>query len=208
LFFSSDVTLENGITLSEDELVHQLEQDLVSYVFGTCGEYPELLCLSLTAEVSKYEIAIRWMHRLLWSSKSTTAKLQNRIAIVKQSLPETLRDPSNALWEVHAQELYTDAYTGRASRARRLIEWIPGFERQLKREPGKVVAQLDQFRAQSKLRKHRFFLVIINIFSVLRPSGLLVSVMGDILKLDRPRSSWLDVFKGLEVSLSVFYALY
>jgi hypothetical protein len=32
--------------------------------------------------------------------------------------------------------------------------------------------------------------------------------MGDILKLDRPRSSWLNVFKGLEVSLSVLYAVF
>jgi hypothetical protein len=151
LFFSSDVTLENGITLSEDELVHQLEQDLVSYGFGGCSEYPEMLCLSITAEVAKYDVAIRWVHRLLWSSKATIAKLQNRIAILKQSLPETLRDPSYALWEVHAQELYTDAYTGRAYYARRLIEWIPEFERRLKREPGKVVAELDQFRAQGKL---------------------------------------------------------
>ena len=199
------MTLENGITLSEDELVHQLEQDLVSYAFEECSGYPELLCLSLTAEVSKYEVAIRWMHRLLWSSKATVAKLQNRIAILKQSLPETLRDPSYTLWEVHAQELHTDALTERAFCARRLIEWIPGLERRLKTEPGRVVAELDQFRAQGRLLERRFFFII-NIFLVLQPSGLLVSVIGDILKLDRPRSSWLEVFKGLEVSLSVFCA--
>jgi hypothetical protein len=150
LFFSSNVTLENGVTLSEDELVHQLEQDLVSYTFGQCNEYPELLCLTITAEVAKYNVAIQWMHRLLWSSKATTTKLQNRIALLKQSLPETLRDASSALWEVHAQELYTDAYTGRAYYARRLIDWIPQFERRLKREPGRVVAELDKFRAQGK----------------------------------------------------------
>lgn len=144
------MTLENGVTLSEAELIHQLEQDLVSYAFGQCDGYPELLCLTITAEVSKYDVAIQWMHRLLWSSKATTAKLQNRIALLKQSLPETLRDPSSALWEVHAQELHTDAFTGRAFYARRLVEWIPQFERRLKREPGRVVAELDTFRAQGK----------------------------------------------------------
>jgi hypothetical protein len=90
-------------------------------------------------------------------SNATIVKPQNRIAILKQSLPESLRDPSYTLWEAHAQELYTDAYTGRAYYARRLIEWIPEFERRLKREPGKVVEELDQIRAQGKLPRHRSF---------------------------------------------------
>lgn len=150
LFFSSDVTLENGVTLSEDELIHQLEHDLVSYDLDQCDGYPELLCLSLTAEVSKYEVALLWMHRLLWSNKASTAKLRSRIAILKQSLPEYLRDAQSMLSELQAQELYTDSFTRRAFYARRVIAWIPEFERRLKRDPHRVVTEVDGLRALCK----------------------------------------------------------
>ena len=146
VFFSSDVTMEDGTVLSEDQLIHRLEQDLVSYGLDQCDGYPELVCLTLTAEVSNYDIAIQWMRRLLWSNKASTAKLQNRITVLKQSLPEYLRDAHSMLSEVEAQELYTDKYTRRAFFTRRLIEWIPEFERRLKRDPRRVVTELEDLR--------------------------------------------------------------
>jgi Zn-dependent M16 (insulinase) family peptidase len=147
MFFSATITLEDGTELTEEQLIHNLDQDLVSYSFGSCNGYPELFCLSMTADVSKYEAAIQWIRRLLWSSKNTTNKLQNRIAIIKQAIPEYLRDPQSTMAEVEADELYTDRYTSRASNNRRLMQWLPGFERQLKRDGPGVVKELESIRA-------------------------------------------------------------
>ena len=149
-FFASEVTLEDGVTLREEELIHRLEDDLVSHAFGYWGDRSEYLYLTLVAEVSKYDVAIQWMHRLLWSSRSTTEKLQNRIAIIKQSIPEYLRDAQMTLSEIRTQELYTDAYIGGTFYARRVIEWIPEFERRLKRDPNRVVSSLEDLRALCK----------------------------------------------------------
>ncbi|KIM20884.1 hypothetical protein M408DRAFT_30019 [Serendipita vermifera MAFF 305830] len=180
LFFASEVSLEDGTVLSEAELIHQLEHDLVSYSLDHCDGYPELLCLSLRVDVARYDLAIQWMRRLLWSNKASTTKLQSRIAILKQSLPEYLRDPQSVLSELQAEELYTESFTKRAFYARRLIEWVPEFERRLKQDPRGVVNEVEDLRA-----------------SLLKPSELRFSVIGDVLKLDRPRSSWLEKFQSL-----------
>jgi Zn-dependent M16 (insulinase) family peptidase len=139
--------MEDGTQLTEEDLIQRLDQDLISYSFDTCDEYEEIICLSVTTEISKYETAIQWIRRLLWSSKNTTNKLQNRIALMKQSIPENLRDPFSTMSDVRSEELYTDRSTGRASSARRLIQWIPAFERQLKKDGPGVVKQLESLRA-------------------------------------------------------------
>jgi len=147
MFFSTTVTMEDGTQLTEEDLIQRLDQDLISYSFDNCNQYDELMCLSVTTESSKYETAIQWIRRLLWSSKNTTNKLQNRIALIKQSIPENLRDAFSTMSDVQSEELYTDRLTERASGSRRIIQWIPGFERQLKRDGPGVIKQLESLRA-------------------------------------------------------------
>jgi hypothetical protein len=139
--------MEDGTRLTEADLIRHLDRDLVSYSFDRCYEYAELYRLKVTTEVSKYEIAIQWIRRLLWSSKNPTTKLQNRIAVMKQSIPKSLRDASSTMSDVQWGELYTDHSTKRAFGARRLIEWIPAVERQLKKDDQGIAKQLESLRA-------------------------------------------------------------
>jgi len=66
---------------------------------------------------------------------------------MKQSIPECLRDAESTLSGISIQELYTDTYTERTSCVRRVMEWIPEFERRLNRDPNGVVSSLDGLRA-------------------------------------------------------------
>lgn len=105
-----------------------------------------MACWSVTAEAAKYDIAIQWMRRLLWSSKSDTSRLQNRIGLIKQSIPEFLRDPETAIADVAAEVLYTSKSTSRAAAGRQLVKWIPEFERHFKRDPKRVIQELESIR--------------------------------------------------------------
>ena len=134
--------------------MHRLDRDLVSYDLSPCDAFEELLCLSVTAETSKYAIAISWIRRLLWSREENVKKLETRLAILKQSLPEVLRDPQSALSEVHAELLFTDKLTSRTTVARRLVSWVPELEAQLKRNPKGIVKELDKLRDISASDDH------------------------------------------------------
>jgi Zn-dependent M16 (insulinase) family peptidase len=147
MFFTTTVTMEDGTQLTGKDLIHRLDQDLVYYSFRKCHEYEELFCFSVTTEVSKYETAIQWIRRLLWSSENTITKLPNKMTVMKQSIPNSLRDASSTMSDIQLEELYTDRSTKRAFTARRLIQWIPAFERQLKEDIPGVVKKLKRLRA-------------------------------------------------------------
>lgn len=180
LFFSATITLEDGTKLDEDQLLHQLDQDLVSYSFSPCDAYEELLCLSVTAETSKYPTAVAWIRRLLWSREENVKKLETRLAILKQSLPEALRDVHTAFSDVQAELLFTDKLTARPTHARRLVAWVPELEAQLKRNPKGIVKDIEALKD-----------------ILLRPEGFTFSVLGDVLKLEKPRTTWMEHFQTL-----------
>ena len=136
---------------------------------------------------------------MLWSSRTATEKLQNNIAVIKQSVPEKLRDPRETINEVYTQEFYTNACTGKYFRDRRLIEWIPEFERRLKSDPNGVVSSLDDLRALCESLP-RCFVILSDGISVLRPFGIIFSITGGVMNLEKPRSAWSEFFKGQKVS--------
>ncbi|KAG8804325.1 hypothetical protein FRC16_009538 [Serendipita sp. 398] len=180
LFFTSVVTLDDGTQLEEDELLHRLERDLVSYEFGQCDEFPELLCLAMTAETARYGNIIEWMRLLLWSSEEKISKLKSRLAILKQSIPEYLRNPQWTLQEIQSELLFTDRLTRRQFFVRRMMEWLPEMEERLKRNPKSVMAELRTLRE-----------------TIFKPGGLTISVLGDVIKLNKPRSTWKEKFQPL-----------
>ncbi|PVF93786.1 hypothetical protein CPB86DRAFT_714671 [Serendipita vermifera] len=181
MFFTSTVTLEDGTKLSEDKLLHRLDKDLLSYSFDQHSTFPQLCYLSLTVEASKYELAITWLRRLLWSSKIDLSKLSNRVELIKQSLPETLRDPSTILDDLSTDILYDANHPDKSGTTDFFMKWLPGFERRIKKDMQGIAKDLESVRR-----------------ILLDPSNLRISVYGDILSLDRPRSSWSDVFGPLE----------
>jgi hypothetical protein len=146
MFFTSTVTLEDGTKLSEDKLLHRLDKDLLSYSFDQHGTFPQLFYLSLTAEASKYELIITWMRRLLWSSKIDLSKLSNRVELIKQSLPETLRDPSTTLDDLGTNLLYDDTHPDKAATTDFFMKWLPGFEKRMKKDMQGIAKDLEYVR--------------------------------------------------------------
>lgn len=148
-FFANDMTLEDGTKLSEEELLLQLDKDTVGYSLDWCS-LEDTFCLSINAESSKYDLAVRWLHRLLYSTKFTTSKIQSRLGAVKQSLPDCLRDEGTVLSNVHNQEIWSKKETSRVYMVLEMIKWIPEMERELKRNPRAVVKKLERLRDFSK----------------------------------------------------------
>ncbi|KAG8823488.1 hypothetical protein FRC17_009313 [Serendipita sp. 399] len=181
LFFTSVITLDDGTQIEEEDLLPRLDRDLVSWSFGQCNEFPEMLCLEMTAETTRYSTVIEWMRLLLWSSKEKISKLKSRLAIMKQSIPEDLRSPHSALGEIQSELLFTDRMTGRHLFPRRMIQWLPEMEERLKRNPKEVMVELQRLRE-----------------IILQPGGLTFSILGDVMKLHKPRSTWRQNFPHLK----------
>jgi len=91
--------IRNGQFIKHEEVVEALERDTVSYSnsigFGassfSCGSFSHYVNIEMKLEVSKYELAVRWLKEILYYTKFTrerlkvgTAKLSSDISAFKR----------------------------------------------------------------------------------------------------------------------------
>jgi hypothetical protein len=69
-FFSLPVTRADGIRLSHEDVVKQLDNDTVAYgiTLGLGGYFSEMLRPSLKVETAQYATGIAWLRDLLYSA--------------------------------------------------------------------------------------------------------------------------------------------
>jgi len=124
-------------------------------------------------ETPLYETAIAWLRDLVYGSEFNKERLQVSVAKIQQSLPELKRDGNNVLSSVWANLLYADNSTSRAGGVLPQTEFIPQLIQDLQTCPDKVIADFNE------LKKY-----------LTDPSGIRMSVTGNILGIKEPRSIW------------------
>lgn len=144
-FFNQDIVLEDGTQLSKEEFSPLLDQDTISQEINISADFPDHLCLSLRVEPQKYEKAVQWLYRLLWSHKFSQACTENWITLLKPKISEFFRDASVILGDLYLQEIYNETYIYRSYSPSQMVKWIPTFEHQLTRNPEEIIRKLQKF---------------------------------------------------------------
>jgi Zn-dependent M16 (insulinase) family peptidase len=70
-FFSLPVVRHNGVRLTHEEVVNQLDDDTVSYEvgLGVSNNFTETFRVSIKVEKAGYETAIAWLRDLIYGSE-------------------------------------------------------------------------------------------------------------------------------------------
>ncbi|KAG1833897.1 Metalloenzyme, LuxS/M16 peptidase-like protein [Suillus variegatus] len=131
-------------------------------------------------ETSQYESAIAWLRDLVYNSIFDKERLQISAAKLAQSLPELKRDGNNVLSSVWAEMLYDKSSTSLAGAILPQSEFVPKLIQNLQEDPDTVVADFEE------LRKY-----------LTDPTGVRISVTGNVLDIPKPRSVWTKHFGDL-----------
>ncbi|KAI9060189.1 hypothetical protein FKP32DRAFT_1595582 [Trametes sanguinea] len=174
-FFSLPVKRSTGEKLNHEEVVHRLDSDTVSYevACGVNNVFTETMRVSIKVEAAQYENAIAWLKDLVYGSEFDKERLQVTVAKLQQSLPEMKRDGDTVLGSVSAELLYAESSTSRMGSVVPQVDFIPKLSQQLQESPAEVIKDFEE------IRKY-----------MTDPSGIRISVNGDILALKEPRSAW------------------
>ncbi|WWD18715.1 hypothetical protein CI109_103169 [Kwoniella shandongensis] len=182
--FSLGVKRADGTELSHEEVVNQLNDLTVSQDthFEFRGVFAEIVCVSLKVQKTQYEEAVSWLRDLLTGAIFSKERLSVIVAKLAQELPTEKRD-GNSIAASWATQLAYDSAKSSSQSCDLLnrIEFIPATAELLEKEPETVIKHLEE------LRSH-----------LLEPSTLRVSVMGDIMSLEKPRSSFAKSFLPIE----------
>ncbi|KAF8560437.1 hypothetical protein OG21DRAFT_1531918 [Imleria badia] len=184
-FFSLPVKLENGEVLGHEEVVNQLDDLTVSYEagLGLSDQFTEFARISFKVETAHYESAVTWLRDLVWGSVFDKERLLVSAAKLAQSLPELKRDGSNVLSSVWAETLFDKSSTSLAGAILSQADFVPKLIKDLQECPEQVIAAFE------KLRK-----------CLTDPSGIRISVTGNVLGLKKPRSTWKEKLGHLGTS--------
>ncbi|KAJ7254026.1 Metalloenzyme, LuxS/M16 peptidase-like protein [Mycena haematopus] len=180
-FFALPVVRHSGERLTHEDVVNKLDNETVSYEVG----------LGVSNSFAEIDGALRncdaWLKDLMYGAEFDKERLQVTIAKIQQSLPEMKRDGNTVLGSLWADLLYNEASTSRAGGILPQNEFIPSLATQLAESPDQVIADLQEIRRYAT-----------------DPSGVRFSVTGNILQLDKPRSTFAKYFQSLlpETSLS------
>jgi hypothetical protein len=103
------------------------------------------------------------------------------------------RDGNTVLGSLWADLLYNEASTSRAGGILPQIDVMPKLAKQLADNPEQVIADLQEIRRYGTLQ---FISPMPSADHVIAtdPSGVRFSVTGNVLKLDKPRSTWAKYF--------------
>ncbi len=70
-FFSLPIVRHNGVRLTHEDVVNQLDNDTVEYRvdLGIFGFFSESFRVSIEVEVAAYETAVAWLRDLIYGSE-------------------------------------------------------------------------------------------------------------------------------------------
>lgn len=70
-FFALPVVRHNGVRLSHEDVVNQLDDETVSYraEFGVSNSFMNTFRVSIQVEKARYETAVSWLRDLIYGSE-------------------------------------------------------------------------------------------------------------------------------------------
>lgn len=173
-FFSLPVKRQSGEYLTHEQVINKLDNETVSYEvgLGISSSFTNIVRVSIKVETALYKAAVAWLKDLIYGSEFHQDRLQIVIAKIQQSLPEMKRDGNNVLGSLWADMIYDDNSTSRFGGIIPQADFIPKLAKQLQASPAQVIADFEEIRK-----------------CMTNPSGVRFSVTGNVLRLEKPRST-------------------
>lgn len=85
-----------------------------------------------------------------------------------------------------------------------MIDFLPAVTAELEKEPTSVINKLEGIREHCESQSEdRLHLDLTRWLSVLVPGGFRISVAGDVMAMDKPRSAWSENFIPMKVCLAI-----
>ncbi|KAG6820112.1 hypothetical protein H0H93_005259 [Arthromyces matolae] len=174
-FFSLGVKRECGEYLTHEQVVNKLDDETVSYEvgLGMSNAFTDTFRISIKVEVGRYDAAVAWLKDLIYGAEFDKDRLQIVIAKIQQSLPELKRSGDNVLGSLWAELVFNEDSTSRAGSILPQLDFIPKIAKQLQENPAELISDLEEIRTH-----------------LTNPSCVRFSVTGNVLRLQKPRSTW------------------
>jgi len=165
-FFSLPIVRHNGMRLTYEDVVNQLDNDTVEYgvELGVSGFFEEKLRVSIEVEVAAYETAIAWLRDLIYGSEFdkercafllicqgvSDIKIKSSIQVVlaklQQVIPEWKRCGSDVLYSLWSDLIYAENSTPRFGHVLQQADIIPELIQRLQESPEDVLADFESIR--------------------------------------------------------------
>jgi Zn-dependent M16 (insulinase) family peptidase len=174
IFFSMPMSWK-GTKISFEQVITELERDTVGYEIksGAGLGNSETITIKLQVEAEKYQTAIQWLRRLMWSSVFDLERIKATTTRLLADIPEHKRDGESMVTSIELMIGTAHSSTARACDTlvkAVYLKWINGL---LEKEPQTVIDQLKEVNAL-----------------LCAPNNIRVLVSATIEKLQCPVSSW------------------
>ncbi|KAI9671573.1 MAG: hypothetical protein M1817_003625 [Caeruleum heppii] len=184
-FFNTPI-LRNGTRIEFEQVVPELERDTVGYT-ADGGYYgnSELLRIRFQVELEKYDVAIRWLKEMLWSS--VFDEMRVKAAVTKQlaDIPEAKRDGNRMADAVTTMIHLTQASISRARGSLTKALYLKRLKKQLQTNPQSVLDQLESLR-----------------WTMCRPENFRILIIANVQKLKNPVSAWQSFITSPDLDMS------
>lgn len=173
-FFSMPL-LRNGKTISFEQVIMELERDTVGYEIESGADFgnSETITIKMQVAAEKYQTAIQWLRRLMWSSVCDLERIKATTTKLLADIPEDKRDGENMVTSIELMVGTAPSSVARACNTLVKAVYLKRIRSLLEREPQTVIDQLKEIKAV-----------------LCAPNNFRALVSANIEKLQRPVSSW------------------
>ncbi|KAG9235693.1 zinc metalloprotease [Amylocarpus encephaloides] len=180
-FFDTPI-VKDGERIEFEEVVKQLDQETISYSFGSGAvlSSPEGLMIEFQVEPDKYSTCVEWIRALMFDGIFDEARLKSVVAKNLAGIAEWLREGEEM---VTAVDIMIHRGNNSTYKAQSTLAKEPYFKRLkylLAKEPGTVISQLEALRK-----------------SLFASENMRIFVTADIEKLPSPVAAWDPFVKAL-----------
>ncbi|CAG8536114.1 8053_t:CDS:10 [Ambispora leptoticha] len=180
-FYSLPIVRPDGTRLTYEEVTKELNENtiLYDYCIGAGGSFQDLACFVLKVEANKYAKAIEFLRDLLWHTEFALDRIKNIATKLLNDIPSSKRDGNTMANTVLRTIIFDPIKSNQyALNVLRQEKFLTALLKQLDESPEKVVQDLMQLRE-----------------ILTQPENFRIDVVGDILKLENPKSTWIEHFK-------------
>ncbi|GAA5993072.1 hypothetical protein JCM5350_003975 [Sporobolomyces pararoseus] len=177
-FFTLPIELPGGRCLSWEEVSRRIDNDLVSC---DASAVHEGIWITLTALKENYSKAVSLLSDVLYGTSFDVDRLRRIVETRSRILPSMKGIPGKIAKAAIRLECFTERSFESPTNPLNVLEYYPKLKLRLQNDPQGVVKDLEILRR-----------------SLLDTRAMRFSVVGDIFKLNKPSSTWLDCFEPVE----------
>jgi Zn-dependent M16 (insulinase) family peptidase len=178
----------DGKIIDFQQVVTELERDTVGYSIDSASALGNVegIRISFQVELERYEVAIKWLTELLYSSIFDVERLQAINTRLLADVPDSKRSGDDMMVNVHLMTHLSPKSIGRARSTLVKALYLKRIKQLLEKNPDQVVSHFEQLRS-----------------TLCRFENYRILVITDLEKVNAPVSAWSSFLKHLSPTKSL-----